>query len=368
MESLYGKLFKYRERQKRSPLEDYLTACLADLFNRLQMGAQHKVAARLFVPALLHGWFNARCASAKFLRMETQHAIPTGRIDLVLYVDDEPLVAIENKIGARVGDDQLVTYGRWIRESVPSDRPAIVCLLTHLTRPPEGFKDGGEYSGKASPHIAKWQRAFEVLNELIETEDLCLDVRTLARELRSFLGECDMSREFAGRDEFAAALVYLRAGSRMDHTFGSIYNHVKSLEGCFVKGESIHESSLLFDTEFKFIWGWKYLNHRMLGGLFFGYGVALEPTTIFRQGAIPDSDSTFICVGAEDRRSIEALRAAKNEPKKPWTYAEIGDWAAIISFRPLHSFLLEPEAFASKMIAWIDAEARDINAFVSELK
>jgi len=39
-----------------------------------------------------------------------------------------------------------------------------------------------------------------------------------------------MSHDFAGRDEFAAAIVYLRAGSRMNYTFETIYDHIKSLK------------------------------------------------------------------------------------------------------------------------------------------
>src|SRR5665647_1895354 len=132
-----------------------------------------------------------------------------------------------------------------------------------------------------------------------------------------------MSREYAGRDEFAAALVYLRAGSRMDHTFSSIYSHVRSLEGHFKRYESAREYSIKFDTEFNLIWGWAYLSHPTLAGLFFGYGIALEPDTIFKQGLIPDADSAFLCLGADERRSIQAIQAAKDEPAKPWTYAAV---------------------------------------------
>jgi hypothetical protein len=300
--------------------------------------------------------------------METQHPIPSGRIDLVLYADTKPLVAIENKIGAPVVDDQLAMYGRWIRASAAPDQPAVVCLLSHLTSPPDGFKGGGESSGRAVPHITKWQTVYRLLREMAETEGLEADVKVLARELATFLGESKMSGEYAGRDEFAGALVYLRAGSRMDHTFSSVYSHIKSLEGCFKKAESIREYSLKFDTEFKLIWGWAYLTHPALTGLFFGYGITLEPNTIFRQAAIPDADSVFICLGAEDRRSIQAVRAAKDTPQKPWMFAEISDWVTVVSFKPLHTFLADPEAFAPKMIAWIDEVAVDVDDFVAKLK
>jgi len=71
MYSLYGKLFKYREREQRSPLEDYLTECLADLFNRLDLTAQASFTSRIFIPMSLQGWFEERSASTKSFRMET---------------------------------------------------------------------------------------------------------------------------------------------------------------------------------------------------------------------------------------------------------------------------------------------------------
>lgn len=368
MHSLYGKLFRYREREFRSPREDYLTECLADFFNRLDVGLQTAFASNIFIPGNLKSRFEAISQDVRAFRLETQFTIRSGRIDLVLFADEKPIVAIENKIGAEIRDDQLSLYGGWIRNSAPRDAFSVVCLLTHLTEPPQGFADGGEVSGKAVPHVAKWAAIASLLRRLAESIEVGDHLRMLAHEFRLFLEEAGMTMEYAGRDEFAAALVYLRAGSRMDHTFSSIFSHVKSIDGHFRRNESSREYSLKFDTEFKLIWGWSYLAHPVLTGLFFGYGIALEPHTIFRGGAIPSTDSVFVCLGADDKRSIQAVRAAKDEPQKPWTYADISDWFTIISFKPLHSFLQEPETLASKMIDWIDGEAPDVNAFVARLK
>lgn len=282
--------------------------------------------------------------------------------------DGHPIVAIENKIGAPLRDDQLASYGRWITHSVRPNDPAIVCLLAHITQPPDNFLDGGQISGGAIPHSIKWQTVGRHLHGLTVSEDVPVEVKMLARELVLFLRESEMSNEFAGRDDFAAALVFLRAGSRMDHTFSSIYGHIKSLDGHFRRNESSREYSLRFDTEQKLICGWAYLTHPTLPGLFLGYGIALEPNTVFKQGTVPPHDSVFICLGAEGRPSMRAVRSAKNEPEFPWTYAELDDWVAVVTFKPLHDFLRDPENFAPKMIEWIDEHQADINAFVSRLK
>lgn len=300
--------------------------------------------------------------------METQRVFPAGRIDLVLLANEQPIIAIENKVAARVGEGQLSRYGRWIREERRGSPISIVCLLTHLSSAPEGFVEGKAASGGAIPHVLKWGSIGTFFNELTKSETTSDDIRMLAGELFSFLAENGMSHEFAGRDDYAAALVYLRSGSRMGHTFNSIYTHVKSLGGCFGKGSSIHELDLYFDTDSKLIWGWTYLTHPTLDGLFFGYGISLDPNTTFQQGRIPSQDSLFLCVGAESNRSIQALRAAKSIPEPPWTYAEAKDWVTIISFRPLAKFMEEPLALASKAKTWIDENVTDINEFVSELR
>ncbi|WP_035647054.1 PD-(D/E)XK nuclease family protein [Bradyrhizobium sp. ORS 285] len=343
-----------------------MTECLADLFNRLPLGSQIDLSNSLFVPKLAQNRFTELASEHGALRLETQHPIEGGRIDLVLYVGDDPTIAIESKISAPLPEDQLARYGRWIRDEAAGSL-AIVCFLTHTTPPPPGFRDGGPVSGKAMPHVVNWADVARRFSQLGNDDKLDPSLRLIVNEFRRFLEENNMSTEYAGRDEFAAALVYLRAGSLMDRTFSEIYSHVKALDGHFRKNESITEYSLKFNSELKLIWGWAYLAHPTLGALFFGYGIALDPSSTFKGGNIPTTDSVFICLGAEDRRSIQSVRAVKDVPQKPWTWADIDDWFAIISFKPLHEFLKVPTEFSSKMKAWIDEEKDDINHFVDGL-
>ncbi|WP_334384921.1 hypothetical protein [Bradyrhizobium sp. AZCC 2262] len=371
MTSLYGKLFKYRSRAARSPLEDYLTECLTDLFNRLDGETQKHFVRRVFMPTGVQQQWDEFSSAIDVIRMETQHVILKGRIDLVVFAGSDPIVAVEHKIGAPIsedsdGNDQLEIYGRWITASKPDAFPGVICLLTHLTQPNEGFLDEARRSCGAKPHVVTWgslAAALININENIGT--LQADVATLICELVLFLEEMNMSHEFAGRDEFASAFVYLRAGSRMDHTFETIYNHVKSLKGCFATGRSIHESSLYFDTKRSLIWGWNFLSHQTFSDLFFGYGIALAPAVTFGSASIQAPDAVFLCVGADNKRSMQSLRAAKDVPEKPWTYVDLGDWSAVICFKSLHSFMADPEQFALKMNEWIDESEASVNKFVS---
>lgn len=373
MTSLYGRLFKYRAREARSPLEDYLTECLADLFNRLELSDQKSFVKEIFIPDKLGPQWDQFALSLESLRLETQYPIQGGRIDLVLFTDSNPLLAIENKITAPVaatgdGDNQLSTYGRWIKSSKQREFPPIVCFLSHITRPPKDFISGGDKSGGAIPHVVEWGEISAALVDLCEpSTNVSAEVCMLAAELYSFLGEKDMSREFAGEKEFAAAIVYLRAGTQMNHTFDTIFEHLKEIGGHFTSGVSIHDMSLHFETKDSLIWGWKYLGHPTLSGVFFGYGIALEPNVTFRAADVPTRNSVFLCVGADDRRSIHAIRTARETPRKPWTYVEMKDWTTVISFRSLHEFMADPQSFSLQMTAWIDESKEEVNAFVSEL-
>ncbi|MEW6638931.1 MAG: hypothetical protein AB1586_00400 [Pseudomonadota bacterium] len=369
MSSLYRRLFRYRATELRTPLEDYLTECLADIFNRLDLKRKNDFAKSHFVPQILQDRWGASESGA--LRMHTQHHIDIGRIDMVLFDGVTPLVAIENKVSAPVGagenekSHQLAIYGRWIKRK--NEEFPIICLLTHSTPAPLGFSEHGVGSGGAVPHVVSWSSIAAQLATMSRDSELPIDVRTLSRELFAFLEENGMSGEFAGRDELAAAIIYLKAGSRMEYTFATIYEHLKTLGGAFNPNESIYEQALEFRTKDRVIWGYKVINHSTLRDVYFGYGIALDPKLTFRGEDTPNHDSIFLCLLAENRRSMQALRAAKDKPEKPWTYVEFDDWSTIISFRPLSPFFSEPETLAHKMIEWIDEEAGDISSFVSEL-
>ena len=110
------------------------------------------------------------------------------------------------------------------------------------------------------------------------------------------------------------------------------------------------------------------MSHPTLWVLFFGYGISLDPHLTFKDAVdVPKHDSMFLCVDAEDKKSIPSLRAAKDDPEKPWMYAELDDWSTVISFKPHYPLLADPETFAPRMIEWTNEVAADVDAFVSGL-
>jgi hypothetical protein len=263
----------------------------------------------------------------------------------------------------------LKRYGRWI--SSESRLAPVVCLLSHTTLAPEEFLNSRDASGGATPHVIKWSSVGAYCRELIRNDfDTPPEIKMLANEMQLFLKEKNMSNEFAGRDDFAAALVYLRAGEKMAHTYKSIYLHLTQMKGQFTSDQGKHDESLQYATTDRLIWGFKNLKHPdpTMYGLFFAYGIAFDPSSTFRETLPIRNDSAFILVGAEHKSSIKSMRAARSEPKSPWKFVEFNHYAAMASFRPLEELMTEPESFAARMIEWIDVEAAEINRLVLALK
>jgi hypothetical protein len=145
--SLYSNLFRYRPREKRDPLEDFLTEALADLFNRLlhdRTAEMLRYRTIAFIKDILCSGrggkaFGSMLLRAKRLEFKTQIPIEAqddvgdvrgrGRADLCLYADGRLVLVVENKrfpVGMKNGSDvptseraiatQLKFYANWLRD------------------------------------------------------------------------------------------------------------------------------------------------------------------------------------------------------------------------------------------------------------
>lgn len=111
MSSLYGRLFKYRERDNRAPKEDFLTEALVDLLNRMPRTVLLTLLREVLFINVSEGASKAKSGLLKELESVTalyahsQYVTQKGksapRPDIVLADESEnPLVVIENKIAA----------------------------------------------------------------------------------------------------------------------------------------------------------------------------------------------------------------------------------------------------------------------------
>ncbi|MGY3370219.1 hypothetical protein ACVWZL_007344 [Bradyrhizobium sp. GM2.4] len=367
MNSHYGRLFKYRESKGRTPLEDFLSESLADLFNRLPKLEQLSFIDRLFVPSELKSKWHSRASTSIELWMKTQVAISEGRLDILILCDKHPVIVVESKIKSPVGkrpdgSDQLQNYSQWLkRQSDESGgNVAVICLLNHLTPPPKDFIEPSSNHYEATPKLLRWSQVAAELKSLSGDDKLPLDVRTLAEELYLFLLEQDMTSESPRLEDFAAAIIFVKAGSRISKAFEDVFEHVSGLRGVFPRGSIPDDLPLAFDSEQNLMHGWKYLSAPPLKTIYFAYGIALQPNrSLAPDGAlskqnIPHEDSIFLCLGVEEGKEMKLLEEHSRALGPNWKHISFADNSIVATFRPLKTILVEPESFAGTMNAWID--------------
>jgi hypothetical protein len=370
MYSLYRRLFRYRERSERSPLEDFLSESLADIFNRLASADKIGFISRLLLPPGKMEALLSLVAATDIIRMETQYSIPSGRLDIAVLFGSDPVFVIENKIGSPVaqrhdGSDQLATYGRWLkgRADESGQGLAVICLLTHTTKAPSTFSDGRLDVYESIPKILHWSEVAGELRQMAQSETLRWDVRTLAHELHHFLLGEDMTSEAPRLEDFAAAIVYVKAGTRVSNAFQNIYEHLCQFGAPFSKGSILDDCSLDFDSTSSVMQGWKYFSSPPLKTAYFAYGIALQPRLNLPleagspSDAIPAEDSLFLYFGVETKKEI-ALHSTKLP--SPWQLLPLIDLPIAIVFRPLSTVLGQPETFADTMKEWIDQVMPDV--------
>ena len=107
---IYSRLYKYRDRPSGSPLENFLTEALADIFNRLPMSIQTEFLIWM-MPESCRSRLRDKCMDGKPIKAETQVPIVAAgsvkRPDIIVYLDDEPLILIEVKVDAALQEHIL---------------------------------------------------------------------------------------------------------------------------------------------------------------------------------------------------------------------------------------------------------------------
>lgn len=208
--SLFSSLFRYKESERRSPREDFLTEALCYLLNELDKTGHTGTALERF--------FNLRVEVGAKLAWRTQYYIdvPDGimkgkRPDLVGKgeIDGKPaFVIVENKIGAGltwytdeetgVEANQLKIYRDYLNQR--SEQRKHLVLLTYLTpRPDDWLEDQTISWTKVRKELVAWA-------ERIDSPVASM----IARELRVFLEEVGMAPIKMSLSDIAAAGAWRR--------------------------------------------------------------------------------------------------------------------------------------------------------------
>ena len=261
MKNLYSRLFRYKSRQDREPLEDFLSEAIADLLSRMPAGE---------VLGFLHHAFEQSDAASitsdlagKRLEWRTQEVIPGGIIDLALFVEGKPRLVIENKTWSDFQDhsteeeqaNQLHTYCRWLAAECPADLSHGILLITGTATAPPGYHGGDAYPIDRRAQIT-WAGVGRWLSaRLSDTMSAGETWRDLAFELVAFIKEKKLSSEVFVASDVSAAHLFLPTKERWSATFEAIWQGGQPIWEGFL---NTRIGDLNFRSDGGIIWHWRY--------------------------------------------------------------------------------------------------------------
>jgi len=360
MTGLYRRLFTYRERPDRSPLEDFLTEALADLLNRLPAHFAQEVVAFLLSSAgtgideIKEYWKNGTN-----IGWTTQKTIGGGVIDLLMEIDNVPFIVIESKIGAgfqehqvESGHDdgynkrnQLATYGSWLAGKAPSGWGGAIVLLTHWTPPPSDFLNGSQIYKCRHRSVARWAALSRLLKSFSQsTEYYTSDWARLSGELVAFLKEEKMDSELATGHDLAALRIYDSSADRIRNSVEQIWESARLIWRPICQQTSI---PLEISTNYGCVWKYRYLSRSDLRRSYLAVGIRYPDVSSYSVDIAPDG-APYLFVELASEAGTSAITGLG----MPECWIVLTDMR--LAVRSLRDFPTDPELFVSAAEAWVN--------------
>lgn len=353
--SLYGRLFTYRQREGKAPLENFLSEALADLLGRVPAEIGREIVAEMLggapevVETLAAIWPDGAAVS-----WSTQYAIvvrdSTRYIDVVLELDDTPVLAIENKVAAGFQNDQLADYSRWIAEAAPPDWGGAAILLTHTTTAPEDFLAPERTGASRFAAVARWSALARQLGDLIAGNDEPSPWQALARELHLFLEEQGMTTEYMNAQDLAALQLYVRSSAKMTGTLWALWEPVHGTLKTVTKGYNWGPD---FSAEDGCVEVKRYVAAADYGSSWVSVGIRFPD---LNPNLYPDIATglaqVYINVSVDNARP--AIGELLSLPK-PWLSSG-PDWIAALDIKGL----TDPHAFVAQAQTWLGDRAAEL--------
>jgi hypothetical protein len=356
---IYNRLYRHRTGSA-SPVEDFLTEALADIFNRLPMAERTELLVRI-LPKTCSSLLQNKCKAAKQIEAMTQVPIITAgsvkRPDMIVYLDNrKPLVLFEVKINARLPEHQLETYSEWMSSQCSSsgDWPGAVVLLTHKTLAPEGFENDG---GKGQSIIRVTRTWKDIGDWLANNLDLKKSETThcaLASDFTRFLERHGLMTDFMTSRDLAVTALFVPAYGALTHTFKTVISAV-ILKYPKSKSGNVH---LDFWPPGNSYSAWYYLNTTVnaVGSKFYiAIGICFPDQGVLEFSepvGLPKHEPFFFAM-FEDNFGQKKASELLSEIPEGWIEAqdENGGYPAVVT-RAVSQFEADPDLRAQSLIAW----------------
>ncbi|WP_147366957.1 type I restriction enzyme HsdR N-terminal domain-containing protein [Aurantiacibacter zhengii] len=376
MSDLFSDLYRFRQRENKNNLEDWLTECLAAVLRELNRDEWQKF--------LIEVTGADQFAIAKLLseeipevRTQVQAGGGIGIPDLVIFHRDQPFVLFENKVAHSVsvhendaGEvvNQLHRYARWlVKQSRPGAEVLHLVFLTHLTRPPADF--GVMKASNLCPYegIARttesWGRIARTLSRITRTEKPASLAAGLAKAFQTMLENENMANEFPDTNSFAALQIFLKQGAALENLVSRMWDEAAGVANSGKMSARRVEAELDYGR----------------------YSASRYANAI----ASPATNSAFLMTGIwypEVKDVWQADELGGYEPTDPHVFLLFADdkddvftsihgvpgegWhrpnSDFLALQPLYSFKGSPDSRAASILEWVAREAKLLRPFLLE--
>jgi hypothetical protein len=235
---VFRDLFEFRprfqegEKQDRTPLEDWLTECLAACLRSL-VTHEPEISQKV-----LSGISGRPVNALTDERREgsrpsvvTQFRCPDGqRPDLIVFLGERPWIVVESKIEHTATIEQLAGYAKWMRDaSKGGPLYPTLAYLTYSTPCPQGFTDTNpSFEGI---HLARHRWA-GIGRALVKACEPLAD-HHVSRELCSAflhqLEDLNMSNEYPSSKTMAASQMFMLFGLELELLVNSLLDDVTAI-------------------------------------------------------------------------------------------------------------------------------------------
>lgn len=394
MNNLLVDLFKYRSREKREALEDWLTECVAAILRALPVQELEisftaitgqncrNVFATGVRPTIATQVVIERPRTVDAVSMASNGGVLLGqqRPDMIVSVDGHPWLVFENKVAhgldeSRSNDprfpSQMERYGAWLQaeEFNPPGLAKALVFVTHFTPAPRGFsalvpRELG-YRGLARK-VVTWgalARVFDAASSELAADSYS---RVLIDAFATFLKEHGMFDEYPATQDIALLGLQIGSTDRLKKLVNDMFVRIQGIGEW--KGNTGWAEA---DVEFGRFNAWRYL-HLPEGwprdcyvntGLWFPdspnqqYRDAMdEELGVLGTTPISSAPKVFLQLAHAD----DGMFDKKGRPGDEWL-RPVSDFFAQRDYDSFHG---DPATRAVAIFAWLDERVAELREFL----
>ena len=217
-ESIFSRLFRYKQTEKMSPKENYLTEMLAWMIDSLSQFGQDYV---LFLNSKCKEKLNFDANCTFTVSAETQFRVTKGIIDMVIETDCGYGFICEHKVDSSLRENQIKDYSECDKE-INKDLTFKTVLLT---------KSKNQHEQNPDIQII-WHDVYEFFSDPIRKEQYKADEKIIIEQFLKYLTEVGMGMKEAINPN---GVTHYSAAMNIEPLLSSIFNDIYR---DFQKGDS----------------------------------------------------------------------------------------------------------------------------------